>query len=345
MFANRNTRLNNNIINRHPQQFQDYNMNMYNNNINLPNNNIIIPNKNNMIIPNNNNMNMNKNIKNTNVRKGLNLNLKKTNVKGNMNMNNMNNNMNRNMTSNNNNDPNNIILKALSIIRSEFIKKDEKIKSLELKVEELEKRINAIQNSGNQLNNNNQNMILNNNYVNNPNQIPLKEKQHKIGKNFTFSEKYSEEINNMEIPREPNIYNLPNKKEGMNNNINRINNMGINYGTNSDNQFNVISKNENDNKANINKKERENSVNSHTSGNIFGITKIELKSYLKDVKSKLDKESFKTFISNVRLLNNSKGNNNNNIDRESVMENVRILFGEKFKNLYEQFKDIIGFNN
>ena len=345
MFANRNTRLNNNIINRHPQQFQDYNMNMYNNNINLPNNNIIIPNKNNMIIPNNNNMNMNKNIKNTNVRKGLNLNLKKTNVKGNMNMNNMNNNMNRNMTSNNNNDPNNIILKALSIIRSEFIKKDEKIKSLELKVEELEKRINAIQNSGNQLNNNNQNMILNNNYVNNPNQIPLKEKQHKIGKNFTFSEKYSEEINNMEIPREPNIYNLPNKKEGMNNNINRINNMGVNYGTNSDNQFNVISKNENDNKANINKKERENSVNSHTSGNIFGITKIELKSYLKDVKSKLDKESFKTFISNVRLLNNSKGNNNNNIDRESVMENVRILFGEKFKNLYEQFKDIIGFNN
>ena len=345
MFANRNTRLNNNIINRHPQQFQDYNMNMYNNNINLPNNNIIIPNKNNMIIPNNNNMNMNKNIKNTNVRKGLNLNLKKTNVKGNMNINNMNNNMNRNMTSNNNNDPNNIILKALSIIRSEFIKKDEKIKSLELKVEELEKRINAIQNSGNQLNNNNQNMILNNNYVNNPNQIPLKEKQHKIGKNFTFSEKYSEEINNMEIPREPNIYNLPNKKEGMNNNINRINNMGINYGTNSDNQFNVISKNENDNKANINKKERENSVNSHTSGNIFGITKIELKSYLKDVKSKLDKESFKTFISNVRLLNNSKGNNNNNIDRESVMENVRILFGEKFKNLYEQFKDIIGFNN
>ena len=344
MFANRNTRLNNNIINRHPQQFQDYNMNMYNNNINLPNNNIIIPNKNNMIIPNNN-MNMNKNIKNTNVRKGLNLNLKKTNVKGNMNMNNMNNNMNRNMTSNNNNDPNNIILKALSIIRSEFIKKDEKIKSLELKVEELEKRINAIQNSGNQLNNNNQNMILNNNYVNNPNQIPLKEKQHKIGKNFTFSEKYSEEINNMEIPREPNIYNLPNKKEGMNNNINRINNMGVNYGTNSDNQFNVISKNENDNKANINKKERENSVNSHTSGNIFGITKIELKSYLKDVKSKLDKESFKTFISNVRLLNNSKGNNNNNIDRESVMENVRILFGEKFKNLYEQFKDIIGFNN
>ena len=345
MFANRNTRLNNNIINRHPQQFQDYNMNMYNNNINLPNNNIIIPNKNNMIIQNNNNMNMNKNIKNTNVRKGLNLNLKKTNVKGNMNMNNMNNNMNRNMTSNNNNDPNNIILKALSIIRSEFIKKDEKIKSLELKVEELEKRINAIQNSGNQLNNNNQNMILNNNYVNNPNQIPLKEKQHKIGKNFTFSEKYSEEINNMEIPREPNIYNLPNKKEGMNNNINRINNMGVNYGTNSDNQFNVISKNENDNKANINKKERENSVNSHTSGNIFGITKIELKSYLKDVKSKLDKESFKTFISNVRLLNNSKGNNNNNIDRESVMENVRILFGEKFKNLYEQFKDIIGFNN
>ena len=345
MFANRNTRLNNNIINRHPQQFQDYNMNMYNNNINLPNNNIIIPNKNNMIIPNNNNMNMNKNIKNTNVRKGLNLNLKKTNVKYNMNMNNMNNNMNRNMTSNNNNDPNNIILKALSIIRSEFIKKDEKIKSLELKVEELEKRINAIQNSGNQLNNNNQNMILNNNYVNNPNQIPLKEKQNKIGKNFTFSEKYSEEINNMEIPREPNIYNLPNKKEGMNNNINRINNMGINYGTNSDNQFNVISKNENDNKANINKKERENSVNSHTSGNIFGITKIELKSYLKDVKSKLDKESFKTFISNVRLLNNSKGNNNNNIDRESVMENVRILFGEKFKNLYEQFKDIIGFNN
>ena len=345
MFANRNTRLNNNIINRHPQQFQDYNMNMYNNNINLPNNNIIIPNKNNMIIPNNNNMNMNKNIKNTNVRKGLNLNLKKTNVKGNMNMNNMNNNMNRNMTSNNNNDPNNIILKALSIIRSEFIKKDEKIKSLELKVEELEKRINAIQNSGNQLNNNNQNMILNNNYVNNPNQIPLKEKQHKIGKNFTFSEKYSEEINNMEIPREPNIYNLPNKKEEMNNNINRINNMGVNYGTNSDNQFNVISKNENDNKANINKKERENSVNSHTSGNIFGITKIELKSYLKDVKSKLDKESFKTFISNVRLLNNSKGNNNNNIDRESVMENVRILFGEKFKNLYEQFKDIIGFNN
>ena len=60
MFANRNTRLNNNIINRHPQQFQDYNMNMYNNNINLPNNNINLINNNNINLPNDNNINLRK---------------------------------------------------------------------------------------------------------------------------------------------------------------------------------------------------------------------------------------------------------------------------------------------
>lgn len=353
MFLNRNTRINNNniIISGHPQQYPEYTnldkMNIYNNNINNPNNINII----------NSNNNINKNLKNTNVKKGIKLNLNKTNninnnIKGNINnninlinnnnMNNINinqnnqrnnNNLNnRNNISNNNNsnNQNNMIIKALSLIRNEFMKKDQKIQLLESQVEELEKKISELEN--NNINNQNQNEVLNNNYMNNQNQIPLKDRQNKIGKNFTFSEKYSDDINNMKIPQEPNIYNIPNKNIGMNN-------IGINYGNKSDNQFKINNK----------ERERENSVKTRTSENLVGNNKAEVKNYLKEVKNTLDSISFKKFIHCIKLLTskgkNDDNNKSSNIDRDSVVESVRLLFGEKYQNLFDKFREIIGYNN
>ncbi len=326
---------------------------------------------------NNNMNNLNNNMKNTNARIGLNLNLNKnnnSNIKNNMNkqnnyMNNMNrnmnpknnannvNNMNRNIPSNNNNvGSDSVISRALNMIRGEFKKKDELIRQLELKVEELEEKI-KLYTKNNETNDNYNNIndankiLLNNNYMGNlNNNIPQK----KIGKNFTFSEKNSEEFNN-NLNIQDN-YDRINKVPEMNYNMNKNNNLWNKEGNirkkyqpNTNNQYQINENNQNDymipqqkyNEPN-NEGQRENSIKTWNSGNYHGFSKTDVKLYLKEVKAKLDYVSFHEFIRNIKLLTSSK--EQGNIDRKSIVERVRILLLETDDELFEKFKKIIGYN-
>ena len=46
---------------------------------------------------------------------------------------------------------------------------------------------------------------------------------------------------------------------------------------------------------------------------------------------------------NIKLLTNSK--NKNGVDKKNVIEKVRLLFGEQFKDLFIKFESILGFTN
>ena len=317
MLGSGNPLVNNNIINRHSQYNQEFMMNN----------------------PNNNNMNnLNKNMKNMNARIGLNLNLNKNNnnnIKIGMNkqnnfMNNMNrnlniknnanatNNMNRNINPNNNNmNSDNVISRALSMIRAEFKKKDDRIRTLQLKVEELEKEIelitnNKAMNTANNYNNNinENNRVLNNNYMNIPHNNTT---QKKIGKNFTFSEKISGELdynNNLGLQ---NTYDRTNKIQEMNYNNNNymrnneLNNRNMNYQSNSNNQYRINTMEQPKYTDDNNDAQRENSIKTWNSGNYHGgFSKNDVKLYLKEVKSKLDYNSFHEFINNIKLFNKLK---------------------------------------
>ena len=354
MLGSGNPLVNNNIINRHSQYNQEFMMNN----------------------PNNNNMNnLNKNMKNMNARIGLNLNLNKNNnnnnIKIGMNkqnnfMNNMNrnlniknnanaaNNMNRNINPNNNNNnmnSDNVISRALSMIRAEFKKKDDRIRTLQLKVEELEKEIelitnNKAMNTANNYNNNinENNRVLNNNYMNIPHNNTT---QKKIGKNFTFSEKISGELdynNNLGLQ---NNYDRTNKIQEMNFNNNymrnnELNNRNINYQSNSNNQYRINTMEQPKYTDDNNDAQRENSIKTWNSGNYHGFSKNDVKLYLKEVKSKLDPDSFHEFIRNIKLLTSSK--EEGKIDRRTIVGQVRDLLLEKDGELFEKFKEIIGYN-
>ena len=341
MIGSGNTRTN--VINRKPQQQylkidedkintpkQKYYQNAYNNlNRNNLSGNSSMNKQNNRI-----NMNMNNNIINRN-------------------MNNINNNINHGI---NNLNQNNNINKALMIIRAEFKKKDDRIRELELKVADLENKINSITKTGNfQSNNNNQ--ILNNNYTN---PISIMNSQKKFGKNFTFSEKYSEEINPALNKRDSNLNKTP--EMNYNNRANPFRNADDSNNTNknnfytqtkSANQYKINQNNENDNDYTLEKKgskqnnyadnARENSIITGNSSNFQGHSKMEVKSYLKEVKSRVNQVIFKEFIKNIKLLTSSK--DKNGVDKKSVVEKVRILFGEEYKDLYIKFESIIGIQN
>jgi hypothetical protein len=284
----------------------------------------------------------------------------KNNVKMNINMNrkNLTNMNNNNRTYNNiirtmnSSNPNNSINRAIIVIKNEFRKKDEKIKNLELKIAELENKINMLSNSNN--------FQSNYNTVNqkqNPNLNPLNLTQKKTGKNFTFAENFSEEINpsyntRENINRTPEInYNRDNNP--FRNNVNNRNNNNYYVQTQSANQYkiknnkndefifeqkNSIGKNNNANDTAI-----EGSVFTGNSSNFQRHSKNEVKLYLKEVKSKVDPIIFKEFIQNIKLLTNSK--NKNGVDKKSVIEKVRLLFGEQFKDLFIKFESILGFTN
>ena len=355
MLSSGNPLVNNNIINRHSQYNQEYMMNnQKNNNMN----------------------NLNQNMRNKNVRIGLDLNLNKNNnnnIKIGMNkqnnfMNNMNrnlnlknnmnntNNMNRNINQNNNNTSPDPISRALNLIRAEFRKKDDRIRSLQLKIEELEKQIELITNNealnnvnNYNYNNNENNRILNNNYMKNPSNTTQK----KIGRDFTFSEKNSNELhynNNIEIQ---NNYDRTNKIQEMNYNNNymrnnELNNRNKNYQSNSNNQYQINDKNQNNftmeqqkYTENNEDAQRENSIKTWNSGNYQGFSKNDVKLYLKEVKSKLDSNSFREFIRNIKSLTSSK--EEGNIDKSRIVEEVRKLLSEN-RELFEKFKRIIGYN-
>ena len=68
-------------------------------------------------------------------------------------------------------------------------------------------------------------------------------------------------------------------------------------------------------------------------------SKAEVKSYLKEVKSKIEPKKFKEFIRNIKLLT---AKNNSSLNKNIIVESVRILFGEEHKDLFIKFESIIG---
>ena len=256
-------------------------------------------------------------LKKQNNRMNINLN---SNINPNMKMNMNNNNITRNISNNKinrNPDTNNNsnINKAILVLRNEFKKKDDKIKLLELKVEELERKINMITTSKYNSVQQNKNKILNeNNNIN----VPLT-------KNFTFAEKNSAEINK----------------------VNKIDvGVGVNFTqTKSSNQFKV-----NNNQYNLNSNSNNNNNASEgvkenlsltiNSGNSRTHSKNEVKLYLKEVKEKVEPYIFKEFIKNIKSLTSSK--DKNGVDKNKIVENVKFLFGDKYKELFIKFESIIG---
>ena len=123
----------------------------------------------------------------------------------------------------------------------------------------------------------------------------------------------------------------------------------LNYQINSDNQYEINLRKQNDymlaqknnNEVN-NEGQRENSVKTWNSANYHGWSKMDVKLYLKEVKSKLEPMAFKEFIHSIKLLTSTKGEGN--IDKASIVERVRDLLGDRHDDLFNKFKAIIGYN-
>ena len=340
MIGNGNNRMNN-IINRRQMPYQEINE--------LENiddqKQKYYPNTNNNYIQNNLSSNNSMNKQNIRINMNINNNQNNMNNINNMNINNKKNIVNSNQNRNINHlIQNNNINKALMVIRNEFRKKDDRIKSLELKVAELEKKINILTKSGNITSN-----TINNN---NPNSNFINITQKKVGKNFTFAEKYSDAINPSYNRRDNNLNKTPegNFKKG-NNPFRNENNQNMNNNfytqTKSANQYKIKSNNENgfmmqNKNNNINDAQIDGSIFTGNSSNFQRHSKNEVKLYLKEVKSKVDPIIFKEFILNIKLLTKKEKNDD---EKSKVIEKVRILFGEQFKDLFIKFESILGFNN
>ena len=336
MIGNGNNRINK-ALNRIPQQYQEINEF---DKMNTPKTRYY---QNSYNIMNKNNLTSNNSMNKQNVR--LNMNINKNNMNSINSINNINtsnNNMintnNQNHNISNNQIQTNNINKALMVIKNEFKKKDDRIKALELKIIELEKKINIITKSQN---NNAQNLNI----------INLTQK--KIGKNFTFAEKYSDEINaaytnNTNLNKTPETNFIRGNNPFKNKEVIKNENNNFFAQTKSANQYKIKSNNDNDSISanknnNLNDAMGEGSAFTGNSNSYQRQSKNEVKLYLKEVKSKVDPIIFKEFIQNIKLLTNSK--EKNGVDKNSVIEKVRILFGEQFKDLFIKFQSILGFNN
>ena len=331
MLQNGNKKYNNQMVRRQQQYQENENFEdipstpkqkIYQNAYNNMNNktSISIKNQNNRININSNtkmnrnNNNMNNNINNNNLNRG---------ISNNINNNNLNRGMSNNRPNNNSDASNTNINKAILILKNEFKKKDDKIKLLELKVEELEKKINLITNSKSNISQ------QNNNNMNNNINVPF-------NKNFTFAELNSGEVNPFQNKTENNKINT-----GMED-LNADNNNNIYSQNKSSNQFQINNNqyNLNNNNNNLASGIKENSLTGN-SGSSRNHSKNEVKLYLKEVKEKVEPFIFKEFIKNIKLLTSSK-EMKGGVDRKKIVENVRQLFGEQYKELFIKFGAIIG---
>ena len=66
--------------------------------------------------------------------------------------------------------------------------------------------------------------------------------------------------------------------------------------------------------------------------------KIEVKKYLEEVKSRVNKNLFQKFVEKIRLLTGKKANH----DKFEIINEVKILFGSEYYDLYEKLEKIIG---
>ena len=236
-------------------------------------------------------------------------------------------NVNLNLNNNMNKNENDVISKALMIINNEFKKKDEKIKELEQKIEELKSKIESLTKSTNSINNYNNN----NNYNMT---IPMNAYKNRIGNDFTTGgNKRPSSTNNM------NNYNFEGNNF-MSNNSTKRNNMfnqkimNNNLDYNSDSEKFVRRK-----FGGVDNLSRSNDNSALTCNDGQANSKSDVKNYLKEVKSRVDQATFKEFIKDIKLLTTK---NNSGINRNIIIEKVRLLFGEEHEDLFNKFESIIG---
>ena len=216
----------------------------------------------------------------------------------------------RNINSNplNNINENDEIGKALLIISRELKKKDNKILELERKVMELTNKLNLITN--NRTSNYNSTPKV---YYFNGEENKMGGKIHPRGLSIGYTG-----LNN--------INNLQN-----NNYIRSALQNKPNY--NSDNETFAKRYNGYDNLSHSNDK----SILTYNGIQIN--SKRDVKNYLREVKSKIEPKKFKEFIKNIKLLSNK---NNSSLNKDIIVESVRILFGEENEDLFIKFKTTIG---
>lgn len=242
---------------------------------------------------------------------------------------NQNKNVNMNMKMNKNSNMNrngqyDVVGKAFLMIRSELKRRDDRIIELEEKVAELTRKIN---------------MLTNRNINNNSNNISSS--MNPFGK--SSKEEYSEEddrnlINKIGRDMRPGGYSFGymnlNGNQRSNSYVRSISQNTPNYNSDSDNIVKRFQKFDNLSHSNEDSVLTYNGVNYNS--------KLEVKNYLRVVKNKLDPQKFKEFIRNIKMLTTK---NSSTLNRNIIVENVRMIFGEEHKDLFIRFKRIIGVRN
>ena len=244
---------------------------------------------------------------------------------------NIQNNINQQRNQNLNNNfinPNDELGKAILIIRKECKKKDDRIKELERKVLELSNKLNMLlkNNKNNEINEEFNNPGEINPFTNNPME---KLDSNKVLDGGLFN-KISKDIRGHSMGY-----------TGLNKNNQRSNSYMQNIGHNNINYNSDTEKVTNnkfpgyDNLSHSN----DHSVLTYNGGGSQASSKAEVKNYLKEVKSKIEPKKFKEFIRNIKLLT---AKNNTTLNKNIIVESVRILFGEEHKDLFIKFENIIG---
>lgn len=218
---------------------------------------------------------------------------------------------NTNINNKNNQMENDVLSKAILMIKKDLKQKDDRIIELEKKVYELTNTLNSLLN-------------------NNPN----------ISSTPYINLEHGEDINKKNGDIQigmggyaglNNIGNIGNNKI-RNNNFKRSTSQN-NHNYNSDNENVVKGYLGNDNLSHSN----DNSV--LTYNGVQSNSKKEVKKYLSEVKTKIEPKKFKEFLRNIKLLT---AKNNAAFNRDIIVENIRIIFGQEHQDLFIRFENIIG---
>ena len=276
------------------------------------------------------NQHMNQKPSNNILRKNItpNLNLNNRNIQNNTNQarnQNPNSNAMNNMV--NNNDE---LGKALLIIRRECKKKDDKIRELEKKVNELTNKLRLLLK-----NNDNNNNYLNNDFENvgEVKPFPLAQDVNNFESN---DNKDGEIINRIGKNIRGYSFGYSNNKNNQRSNsyMQKVKDNAINYNSDTEKVPNQRFPGY-DNMSHSN----DHSILTYNGGGSQVSSKAEVKSYLKEVKSKIEPYKFKEFIRNIKLLT---AKNNSTFNKDIIVESVRKIFGETNKDLFIKFQYIIG---
>ena len=216
-----------------------------------------------------------------------------------------------------NNSENDELGKAILLIRRELKRKDDKILQLEKKVNELTNTLNLLTNG--------------------------KLSNYNISSNFApFKKQSKEDYSQEEDFRMGNDIRAGGQSMG----YTGLNSLGKNKIRNNNYIRSVSQNNPNYNSDNENVIKRYPDNLSHSNDNSVltynGVqtnSKRDVKNFLKEVKAKIEPKKFKEFIRNIKLLT---AKNNSALNKDIIVESVRIIFGEEHKDLFIRFETIIG---